>query len=128
MSKVIVPTIGRQVWFWGFSRVVAGRPDDQPEAATVCYVHSPSMVNLQVINCNGEARSVCSVFLRQPDTEPPTNDAYCEWMPYQIGQAAKHDTPKSAANEGYDANGSQVTYQDLSRELTKQAASESLGG
>lgn len=84
MSQVIVPTIGRQVWFWP-STALLERPT-QPLAATVCFVHNERWVNLQVIDPNGNARPVCSVQLRQPEDEVPAG-AYCEWMPFQVGQA-----------------------------------------
>lgn len=86
--RVIVPTIGRQVWYWRRRRNVRELEDDslQPEAATVCYVWDERMVNLRVINKDGHSRAETSTVLRQPDDEPPAHD-YCEWMPFQVGQA-----------------------------------------
>jgi hypothetical protein len=80
---IITPTIGRQVWYW---RDLTRTPELQPEAATVCYVHGDSMVNLQVIEHNGVARSEIEVSLRQPQ-DPEWTGRHCEWMPFQIGQA-----------------------------------------
>lgn len=86
---MIKPTIGRQVWFWRYG----AEPLDhnaQPEAATVVYVHADTLVNLQVLDHEGAARSETSVRLKQPEDSvwgPP----YAEWMPYQVGQAAKTD-------------------------------------
>jgi hypothetical protein len=82
---MIQPTISRQVWFWRDQR-----SDAQPEAATIAYVHNNWLVNLQVIDHNGNARSETSVHLYQGDNDVPApNGKFCEWMPYQKGQAAR---------------------------------------
>jgi hypothetical protein len=83
---MIVPTIGRQVWYWPAKPPAPLKPVTQPLAATVCFVHSDRMVNLQVIDPNGNASPASSVTLRQPEDEAPQG-AYCEWMPFQVGQA-----------------------------------------
>jgi Phage protein (N4 Gp49/phage Sf6 gene 66) family len=49
------------------------------------------MVNLMVINPNGHCDVRTSVSLRQ-DGDPEPQGSYCEWMPYQKGQAAKAET------------------------------------
>lgn len=92
-SVIIKPTVGRVVWYW---REPPTKPDQQPEAATVAYVHSDSLVNLQVIDHNGVACSATSVPLRQ-DGEGVPNCSFCEWMPYQKGQAAKAEELEKAA-------------------------------
>lgn len=81
---MIKPTIGRQVWYWHLGPI----PRTQPEAATVAYVHSDTLVNLQVISHQGFARSETSVQLCQGDGDLPSSKC-CEWMPYQKGQAVK---------------------------------------
>jgi hypothetical protein len=83
---MIKPTIGRQVWYW------RNGPAEgiQPEAATVCYVHGDSIVNLQVINHNGLARQELEVSLRQPEY-PEWTSRHCEWMPYQISKEKEPD-------------------------------------
>lgn len=82
---IIKPTIGRVVWFW----VGAEAPDQkQPYAALVAHVHSDSMVNLAVFDGNGCAFNKTSVPLVQEGELAPSG-MYCEWMPYQRGQAAK---------------------------------------
>jgi len=89
---MIKPTIGRQVWFWKADAVLPAddiTQPDQPEAATVCYVWGDSMVNLQVIDRNGVARAETSVSLRQPEDPQWHTTPFCEWMPYQKGQAAR---------------------------------------
>lgn len=88
---MIVPTIGR---------VVLYRPNEidaelqaigstQPLAAHVAYVHGDRMVNLMVIDPNGNPHARTSVTLVQKEDVPPTGSAYCHWMDYQLGQAAK---------------------------------------
>lgn len=89
---MIKPTIGRQVWFWRAGAVLPADDitlADQPEAATVCYVCGDSLVNLQVIDRNGIPRAETSVSLRQPDDPPWHTTPFCEWMPFQKGQAAR---------------------------------------
>lgn len=86
---MIKPTIGRVVWYFPSgdnSEVV--KYDDQPMAATVAYVHNDHMVNLSVVDHAGNQHACTSVRLVQEGEECP-NGAYCEWMPYQKGQAAK---------------------------------------
>jgi hypothetical protein len=88
---VIKPTVGRVVWYWpkGSDQLINHQPD-QPLAAIVCYVHSDRMVNLQVFDVNGESQSRTSVALRQEGDDEP-KFSHCQWMPYQIGQAKKHE-------------------------------------
>lgn len=93
---MIKPTIGRQVWFWG------GIPQElqQAEAATIAYVHGDRLVNLQVIDHNGIARSETSVSLVQAeDSEKPTG-FFCEWMPFQKGQAVRTEQLERAIDAG----------------------------
>lgn len=99
MPKIIVPTIGRVVWY---------QPNDadakilgdagQPLAAHVAYVHSAVMVNLFVICPNGGFASRTSVRLVQAGESPLVGESFCEWMPYQHGQAAKADAAEAKLN------------------------------
>ena len=82
---MIKPTVGRVVWFYKW---VSGDQHKGPLAAHVAFVHSDSMVNLMVIDENGNPRSETSVSLVQEGAPVPQGN-YCEWMPYQKGQAAK---------------------------------------
>lgn len=84
---MIKPTVGRVVWYWP-SAVQAGTDTSQPLAATVVYVWSDRMVNLSVTDHDGRQFGVTSVPLRQDGDERPSG-MFCEWMPYQKGQAAK---------------------------------------
>jgi hypothetical protein len=84
---MIKPTIGRVVWFWEHDDHVSN-PDSQPRAAIVAHVHSDECVNLAVFDSNGNTSGVTSVALHQgegPKPRPP----FCEWMPYQKGQAKR---------------------------------------
>jgi len=92
---MIKPTIGRVVWFWDKS---PDRPQQsQAHAALVTYVHSDTMVNLAVFDAGGHSHPHGSVLLVQDaDSEVPAGP-YCEWMPYQKGQAAKTEALEAAA-------------------------------
>ena len=89
---IIAPTVGRVVWY----TPVAGAPEgvnhtDQPFAALVTYVWGDRMVNLAVFDHNGVAQSRTSVPLVQEGDELPNGSPFCRWMPFQIGQAKRHD-------------------------------------
>lgn len=86
---MIKPTVGRVVWYRPVNEHI---PHDasQPLAAIVTYVHSDRFVNLCVLYQDGHPQSRTSMFLIQEGDEPP-NHSYCEWMPFQKGQAAKTD-------------------------------------
>jgi hypothetical protein len=82
---MIKPTVGRVVWF--HEAFVPDQPE-QPQAAIVTFVHSDACVNLVVFDKEGHASGRTSVFLRQEGKVAPSG-MFCEWMPYQKGQAAK---------------------------------------
>lgn len=81
---MIKPTVGRVVWYW----LAHGSPQRQPHAAIVAGVKSDSVVNLSVFDYEGNQRGCVDVPLIQEGDERPTTH-FCEWMPYQKGQAAK---------------------------------------
>lgn len=84
----ITPSVGRKVWFYENDQ------QSEPLDATVIKVwgDTPSAcVNLFVVDGNGAASARCSV---QPQHVNPTGTHY-RWMPYQLGQAAKHSEPKN---------------------------------
>lgn len=70
----------------------------QPQAAIVAFVHSDRMVNLAVFGQNGNTFPMTSVTLRQPEDERPSGP-FCEWMPYQQGQAAKTEALEKKLEE-----------------------------
>ena len=108
---MIHPTVGRVVWFRpnGAEHVKlhfvdhnsapppGGDQSNEPMAAHVVKVWGPRMVNLVVFDHNGNNHPLTSVDLVQEgDPVPAPGKAYCEWMPYQVGQAKKHEAEKAA--------------------------------
>jgi hypothetical protein len=83
---MIKPTIGRIVDYWpdGF---VEG---EQPRAAQIAYVWSDTCINIGFLYVDGVHGNATSVPLWQGEDERPKG-AHCSWMPYQIGQAKKHE-------------------------------------
>jgi hypothetical protein len=91
---MIEPTPGRIVWY--FPSIEEGRdPNGQPLAAMVAKVLSERSVNLTVSHGDGSTYGRQAVQLLQDDDAAPET-AYACWMPYQKGQAAKHDAPAPA--------------------------------
>ena len=85
---MIKPTVGQVMWYWS----VEESRGDQPLAAFVTYVHGDNMVNLCVFTPNGVPTSTTSVPVVQDGSPFTAGDSpYVEWMPYQIGQAKKHE-------------------------------------
>lgn len=81
----IEPTVGRIVLFF----VNDQHPDHGfPLRADICFVHDDGTVNLSINDARGHHFSRCNVQLVQ-DGESPNSAEWCEWMPYQKGQAAK---------------------------------------
>jgi hypothetical protein len=95
---MIKPTIGRVVWFHPGRDFPGTVIDDQPLAALVAHVWGDRCVNLQVADSNGVAHSQTSVELVQDGGTIPGTGRYCEWMPFQKGQAAKTEALEAAAN------------------------------
>lgn len=91
---MIKPTVGRVVWFRD------ARMGDGPFAAHVSYVWNDRMVNLMVINANGAPFAETSVTLVQEGDETPDEGCYCEWMPFQLGQAKAVEVVKKMADGG----------------------------
>lgn len=90
---MIVPTVGRVVWLYhgGLADVLQ---DVQPRAAIVAFVHSNRCVNLAAFGTDGKNYGLTNVTLIQEGDDPPQGDespVFCCWMPYQIGQAKKHE-------------------------------------
>lgn len=103
-KKIIIPTVGRQVWYHPQPGDSLFAEDRKPLAATVCWVHGERLVNLQVLDRNGNAVQRTSVTLLQPDDGAQTA-SYCAWMPYQIGQAAKTAEAEARVPEARHVNG-----------------------
>ncbi len=85
---MIKPTIGRIMWYWPDAQ----SRGEQPWAAIVTCVHGDNMVNLAVWDHEGNAKFKHSVPIVQDGSPYTVGDSpYVEWMPYQIGQAKKHE-------------------------------------
>lgn len=102
---MIKPTVGRVVLvrpginFPGF--IAPG--EDQRLAAMVAYVHDDRLINVGGVDSQGLPFQLTSLMLLQPGDAPPIPGIpFAEWMPYQVGQAAKNDdlAPRVAALEG----------------------------
>jgi hypothetical protein len=104
--SIIKPTVGRKVWYrpsksdlhGPVPMTVAGSVHAgtaQPLDATVLAVWGDRCINVQVLDITGKAFTKMSVTLKQEgdtmpvDTEGEELLGYCEWMPYQQGQAKK---------------------------------------
>jgi hypothetical protein len=59
----------------------------------IAHVWGDACVNLHVFDQNGVGHNFTSVPLHQ-EGEPRPDGYFCEWMPYQIGQAKK-EAPES---------------------------------
>jgi hypothetical protein len=85
---MIKPTVGRVMWFWN----VKEHRGNQPHAAIVTCVLGDNMVNLVAFTPNGVPFPATSVPVIQDGSPFIIGDSpYAEWMPYQIGQAKKHE-------------------------------------
>lgn len=84
---MIKPTISRQVWYRPHPQEKIAA-HDQPFAATVIHVHSDTLVNLAILNEQAQLCFKPNCVLAQ---DRPAEPGECEWMPYQIGQAKKHE-------------------------------------
>ena len=99
----ITPTVGRVVWF----RTWNGKGYDPELAAHVAKVNDNGTINVMLIMGNGSTRPITDVPLIQ-EGDPKPRDSFCEWMPYQRGQAAKTEQAESvaeAARRGYNDKG-----------------------
>lgn len=104
MSQVIVPTIGRKIWLWlsGEDRLsyeqqrASGidHPSVQPMDASICQTFSDHMISVTAAGREGYIESHQVVELIQAG-EPwdEHTGKHCQWMPYQVSAAAKHEPP-----------------------------------
>jgi hypothetical protein len=95
---MIKPTIGRVVWFTPSKNDAALSGSGQPLAALVTYVHSDRYVNLAVFDANGGHHGRNSAALLQDDDVGNEGGYFAQWMPYQVGQAAKHERTASRSD------------------------------
>lgn len=105
----ITPTTGRVVQFYHtdlaslpheFHQGVTpeeGRPYG-PYAATVAWVWNDRCVNLGVHDAIGRVHPITNVrLLQEGDELPPENQQWAQWMPYQLGQAARTEQAEAAS-------------------------------
>lgn len=90
-AAAIPPTVGRKVWFRpNGAQTLNGATFEnyasQPMDATIVCVWGERLVNLQVVDHGGISHGLRSVTLIQPGDPAPAG-FYCEWMPFQVGQA-----------------------------------------
>ena len=126
---IIKPSVGRVVWFYpslntgesGFARHAGG--SGGPYAALIAHVWSDALVNLSVIDANGTPHGRTSVPLLQPGQDAPDH-AFCDWMPFQKGQAAKTDAAEKTASASAQTEYRQPTRrEELEYALVSGAAS-----
>ena len=82
------PTVGRQVHFFANGDLNQFFGVKQALAATIAFVHSQNLVNLQVIDGNGQAKPLTSVQLlndgASADDAPPIGSGYyAAWPGYE---------------------------------------------
>jgi len=97
---VIVPTVGRIVWYWPAEYMDL----KQPFAAIVTYVHSDRLINLSAFLPSGEHTigRMNVPLLQEGDIFPePGTISFAVWMPYQMGQAKKAEIAESALAKGF---------------------------
>lgn len=85
-TKIITPTPGRAVWYYPSqdeinAKQFACNDPSQPLAATVAYVWGDRMINLSVLDQNGNQFRRTSVALVQPGDEPKhtSEGPFAEW-------------------------------------------------
>ena len=93
----IPPTVGRVVLYKPNANEHLNPDASGFCAATVSYVHSDTMVNLCVLSGSGTPTPRSSVRLVQEGEEVPGPGGYCQWMKYQLGQAARAEAAEKAA-------------------------------
>lgn len=85
MAK-IEPTVGRVLWYYPqFHRDEMGR---EPLSASIAAVNNNGTVNIGFLSQLGVHHNALEVPIWDGQGPRPIY-AYCEWMPYQKGQAAK---------------------------------------
>ena len=127
-NPIIKPTVGRVVWFHPSEltgeAAFARHKDGQPYAAIIARVFDfDALVNLTVFDANGNAHSRTSVPLVQDGASVPGSGYYCEWMPYQKGQAAKTEAAEKDAAEAQPAYRQRTQREELEYNLVAGAAS-----
>lgn len=80
----IEPRVGRTLDFWPNGRSGHG---DQPCCAQIAYVNPDGTLNIGYLAPSGVHAHAQQIRLLQAGEPEPSAGPFCEWMPYQIGQA-----------------------------------------
>ena len=94
---MIKPTPGRVVWYTPADDDPTPKFKGEVLSATVARVIGDRLVNLMVIRADGVTYGRHNVLLLQDGDQRPKTGPYCEWMPYQKGQAAKTEALEQRA-------------------------------
>jgi hypothetical protein len=89
---MIKPTVGRVVLYTPPADDPILKDYNAPFKADVIYVWGDRCVNLDVTYPDGTYRFVSSATLVQEGDSVAEAGRYAQWMPYQVGQAKKHET------------------------------------
>jgi hypothetical protein len=89
---MIQPTIGRKLYFkptlFQINEMRATYLDlSQPFDATIVFVHEDATINIAGYDHNGVGYKALNIPLIQDGDEPPEDESYAYWMPYQVQQA-----------------------------------------
>lgn len=90
---MIVPTIGRVVWFYPGKQFTGYHDGVNPIPALICRVWSNTMINVAGFDSDGNPFRQTSVFLKQEETDPVPDFGHAEWMLYQKSVAAGEIAP-----------------------------------
>jgi len=88
---MITPTPGRIVWYRPLTTEGLACQPGKPLAAIVADVITDRCVTLSVIDAAGNHHGRTAIPLLQDDDAPLERGGYAEWMPYQVGQAKRHE-------------------------------------
>lgn len=108
--STIKPTIGRKVWLWVSTNIMgadAVRDSKQAFDASIAFVNGDGTITVTFADHSGRPGTYSDVEIHDPkesDQHTGGGHAYCTWMPYQKGQAAKAEATQA------DSHASKVLY------------------
>jgi hypothetical protein len=104
-------------------QVVFDADGPQPLAAQIVAVYGPRMVSVVLYDADGRHYARTSVMLMQGDAEdPPMSGRYVEWMPYQQGQAKRHEIGNTAGNMISTTAAASISHGEYQTEIAIQVA------
>lgn len=89
---MIQPTVGRMILFRAPS-------SSKPLAATVAAVNDDGTINIGYLDSIGAHHSSQFIRIIEPGDTVGPEEHWCEWMPFQLGQAAKTEQAEAALAE-----------------------------